>query len=350
MLTPEGWFNGISATISLSIAYILGLSLYYHAKKSKAKLLSLMGLNIFLVGFFWLTRLLDFLTILFVEENFTTINNWIIMAILTWMWSPLVVLLSMYIGAELMIPNKKKYIAIIFSIMCIVWVLLISINPVGSFDFIPPVNPGEDLAIIRTAQNSLAIFLLYFFQISGVAFCGFGYLIKSFKSKEILKKKFMYLSIGYFIFSLFPFIGNLMPDPFTTYLISRLGMVTSFWFFYSGLKEEPIKRVKKEKYEKEIKVEESLFRLYERPEQITQEEITYLREQKICLVCKGEVLRLSYICPNCNALYCSNCSEELSNLENACWMCNTPFDESKPTRPFKREKEEKFAEEIEKSL
>ena len=42
-----------------------------------------------------------------------------------------------------------------------------------------------------------------------------------------------------------------------------------------------------------------------------------------------------YTCPACDALYCIKCSDSLSNLENACWVCNTPFDESKPTKPFK---------------
>lgn len=54
-------------------------------------------------------------------------------------------------------------------------------------------------------------------------------------------------------------------------------------------------------------------------------------------MCKGKVSRINYICPECDALYCIKCSEALSNLENACWVCNEPFDESKPTKPFKQE-------------
>ena len=73
---------------------------------------------------------------------------------------------------------------------------------------------------------------------------------------------------------------------------------------------------------------------------LTEEEITFYKEQKICLVCKGKISRLNYICPNCDALYCVKCSEALSNLENACWVCNEPFDESKPYKPFKKVEEE----------
>jgi hypothetical protein len=29
----------------------------------------------------------------------------------------------------------------------------------------------------------------------------------------------------------------------------------------------------------------------------------------------------------------------MSNLENACWVCNAPIDPSKPVKPFKKETE-----------
>ncbi|MFW9973011.1 MAG: hypothetical protein ACFFDF_22690, partial [Candidatus Odinarchaeota archaeon] len=148
------------------------------------------------------------------------------------------------------------------------------------------------------------------------------------------------LSIGYFLFLGFPSAGALLYriDLRIPLSVTRFGMVSSFLFFYFGLKEEPIAKEKKIPLKKEIKVKESLFRLYEKPALITEEEVTFHRERKICLVCKGKVLRISYICPKCNALYCINCTEELSNLENVCWVCDEPLDEAKPFKPYKKEK------------
>lgn len=80
----------------------------------------------------------------------------------------------------------------------------------------------------------------------------------------------------------------------------------------------------------EVKIEESLFRLIKRPDNITEEEVIFHREKKICLACKGIVSRINYICPECNALYCIKCYEELTKLDNICWVCNEPFDPSKP--------------------
>jgi uncharacterized protein YpmB len=62
---------------------------------------------------------------------------------------------------------------------------------------------------------------------------------------------------------------------------------------------------------------------------LTEEEVALYKEKKICLVCKGHVSRLSYICPGCDSLYCVKCSNALSDLENTCWVCETPFDETK---------------------
>ena len=35
------------------------------------------------------------------------------------------------------------------------------------------------------------------------------------------------------------------------------------------------------------------------------------------------------MCPECEVFYCLRCSNTLSNVENACWVCNTPFDDQK---------------------
>jgi uncharacterized membrane protein len=70
-----------------------------------------------------------------------------------------------------------------------------------------------------------------------------------------------------------------------------------------------------------------------RPEKITEEEVRFYKEQTICVVCKGALGRYNvYLCPECKVLYCVKCSKTLTELENACWVCDTPFDESKPVK------------------
>jgi len=80
--------------------------------------------------------------------------------------------------------------------------------------------------------------------------------------------------------------------------------------------------------------------IFTKLEKVTEEEVSISKEKKICLVCKGTIARFNnYICPECDVLYCENCARSLSDLENACWVCEAPFDESKPVKPFKKEEE-----------
>jgi len=69
---------------------------------------------------------------------------------------------------------------------------------------------------------------------------------------------------------------------------------------------------------------------------LTEEKVTIHKEKKICLVCRGEVLRFTYIC-ECDAIYCENCARALTDLENACWVCDNPIDYSKPVKLYKEE-------------
>lgn len=81
----------------------------------------------------------------------------------------------------------------------------------------------------------------------------------------------------------------------------------------------------------------NLLKVFSKPQKVTEEEVSISKEKGICLVCKGEIGRLAYICPECKALYCDSCSKALSNLENLCWVCDTPFDESKPVKSFEKQ-------------
>ena len=106
------------------------------------------------------------------------------------------------------------------------------------------------------------------------------------------------------------------------------------------IKIEKISEVKaKFSEEKEVKMEDVLG-IFSKPQKITETEIMFHKEQKICLVCKNKISRLLYMCPECNALYCKKCSEALSTLENACWVCEIPIDESKPINILEKKEEE----------
>ncbi|GAH31877.1 unnamed protein product, partial [marine sediment metagenome] len=126
----------------------------------------------------------------------------------------------------------------------------------------------------------------------------------------------------------------------------RSTLIICCWLWYLGLKEEVVTEREEIKFKREKRVIlrdmdarisfiESLSK--SRPMEISPEEISLYHEQGICIVCKGKLGRFNvFTCPKCDVFYCKKCVEALTNLENACWVCNAPLDESKPTKPYKK--------------
>jgi hypothetical protein len=80
-----------------------------------------------------------------------------------------------------------------------------------------------------------------------------------------------------------------------------------------------------------------ILQTFSRPPKFSEEEITFYREKQMCVVCKNKVSRKLYLCPDCNVLYCEKCADVLTGMENACWVCDTPFDDSKPVKLLDKE-------------
>ena len=97
--------------------------------------------------------------------------------------------------------------------------------------------------------------------------------------------------------------------------------------------------------DKDLKIKNNLgiSGIFTKPELVTEEEVSVSKEKKICLVCKRKLagFKLAFICRECDTLYCEKCARALTKLENACWVCNAPFDENKPVKLSKKEEKEK---------
>ncbi len=335
-LSFEGWLNGISSMVALISFCVFGMFFIYKSRRTDAKLLFHMGLAGIFQGLAFIGACVDFLTILLTDNNMDNTHG--LRGILGYMWMPFLGITMVYIGTELLIQKNKRYIISIYSVLAVLLELLIFFDSRSSFKFIYPKSPGENLIDTQFALGSPASIIYFVVNLSIIILWGFGFLYKSFKSKGILKKKFLLLSIGTFYTLILSLVLVLLSNYIITFL-ARFGVISGIIFYYFGLREEP-EKIEKTSSKKEVKVEESLFRISQRPDQITEEEVTISKEKKICIVCKGKVFKLLYMCQNCNTFYCVKCSDALSKTENACWVCNEPFDESKPSKPYIDEKED----------
>lgn len=330
-----------SSTMGVLIAFCsFGIYFYYISRKTNVRLLSIMGINLFFAGFAYLGICVDFISILITGNNI----NIFLLAFLIWPFVPLVYFFGSYITAELLIPKIKKLYMIIIIALGLIFELSIFLDTLGNIKFIEPIIPGGELIDDSLITGSIAGFIGTIFTFLGLSISGVYMLIKGYRFSGVVRKKYQQVAIGYLILN----ISALLDFVGITEIVAiiRIASLSAIWFFYLGLREEPEMREKKEK-KKELKIEESLFRLTKRPSQITEEEVTYYREQKVCLVCKTNVGGFNnYICTKCDALYCENCARALTDLENACWACNEPIDKTKPTKPFKLSEESEYIEKI----
>ncbi|KKL26998.1 hypothetical protein LCGC14_2389610, partial [marine sediment metagenome] len=308
----------------------------YESKKNKAKLLFFTGICFIFGGLLWLGIVVDFFTVILTGANLD--NSYGLQGILGYLWLPILMFSLMNIAGDLLVPKKKWYLISIYTILGIIYDVFFILDPIGSLDFKYPSNPGENLIGDPLAIGTPVFILLMFCLISTLLFLGLGSLIKGVQSKGIIRRKFLLFSLGVCMFVIFIGFDQTDTEGIIQIFI-RVLILAGFLLVFVSIREAPVEH-KERPPKKEVLVEEGLFRLIKRPAQVTEEEVSISREKKICLVCKGKLEKFNiYICSQCDTFYCEKCALSLSDLENMCWVCEEPFDDSKPVNPLKREEE-----------
>ena len=197
-LSLLGFVDGFTATCIIISAVIFGLISFYHARKLDAKLLAIVGLINIFTGLFWLGPATDFFMVLLTGNNIDPeyLYGW-----LSYMWIAPAVIVAFYLGAELMVPNKKKIITGIYAILGVVFEILLWTMPIGSngvFVF----NPHGEGDLIDSGFNRLnpAFWLIAFFLLSVFVFLVIGMAIKAKQTTGELRRKFVLIFLAYLIF------------------------------------------------------------------------------------------------------------------------------------------------------
>ncbi len=227
------WLEGLTASSVITVGIILGLISIIKGRKLKAKLLTVLGLAIFFIGFLYLGPATDFLTVIITESNITSdIWGYGFYGILSYLWIAPALVLAMYIGGELLIPKKKWIIVIIYLVLGIIFEYFLFFQTDNTFDI--DLVPGE---IIDSSFVTLypTFLLMAFFILSILIFHGIGFLTKAIKSTGVLRKKFLLLGIGFIIFSVAG-AGDALVNPGIGLVIVRLAMISSIILMYLGLK------------------------------------------------------------------------------------------------------------------
>ncbi|MBY9009804.1 MAG: hypothetical protein KGD74_08065 [Candidatus Lokiarchaeota archaeon] len=231
MVDALGLLDGLTATGIILSASIFAILSLYKSIKLKAKLLTFAALTMLFVGFLWLGPFIDFILVTFTGTNITPIELY---SLLSYLWVAPTLIVAMYLGGELLIPKKKWILVGAFIILGIIFEYFLWFQTDQSFTW-TLINPGEgliDASFIRTHPTFLLIAL---FLVTALVFLGIGFLIKAKQATGELRKKFIYLSLGFIIFVVCGALDSILTIPIAIGFV-RVVMMTFALFMYLGLK------------------------------------------------------------------------------------------------------------------
>lgn len=240
MLSIEGWLNGISATAIVLLGVIFGLYCINESKKNKLKLLFYLGLVYFAAGLGWLADVCDFFAILLTGYNLS-------IPFLSFMWLPFAILFFNYLGIEFVYPKRKLITVLILGFLCILFELFLFLDTKSYISVYPEV-PGEDLVDHSLNLISFAGIITMFISVWGLVIIGFGLVYQCIKSKGVIRKKLLLLSLGGNIAIIFSSIDGLATLGVVLFFI-RIIVMIGYLLIYLGLKEESVEPEEKKKKE-----------------------------------------------------------------------------------------------------
>ena len=224
--------NGISALGVVSVNLLIGFYSLYKANKLKAKLLTVTSLTIIFIGLLWLGPTVDFLKVLITGTNIDPV--WVY-PLLSYMWAAPGITLGMYIGGELLMSKKKWILVGLFLIISIAYEFFLFSDPINSFNFTVPSPLGSDLIDTSSNYSYYTSYFLIVFILSILLFNGSGFLVKAKQATGIIRKKFLYLAIGFIVFAIIVIFDSIVP-PMIALFIVRFGIIISSILLYLGIK------------------------------------------------------------------------------------------------------------------
>lgn len=231
MVSTLGYLDGLTATGIILSSVIFGILSFYHARKLGARLLGFAGVMMILIGLLWLGPFVDFLMILTTGKNITPIYvyTW-----LSYLWVAPAIVIAMYLGSELLAPEKKKAIVIFYAILGVIFELYLFLDWTNVFTWTLN-NPGQDTIDSSFQRTSPAYWIIMFFLISTFIFEGIGFAIKAKQATGEIRKRFRYLSIGFIVFVVCGALDSVIP-PGIAIGFSRAVMMTFALWMFLGLK------------------------------------------------------------------------------------------------------------------
>ena len=237
MVSSTGMIDGFLAIVIVVLCILIGI---FSILKSKTTLQKITGIVIICMGLTMLGPMIDFFTLL--ATNINT-ELWEIYPILGYIWILPILVLGAIMGAEAILPGKKKLLIIISALLGIIFeiVLFYTVMNEDPMVFIKSdtsiLNPNESLLNMRIIIEemlgiilivSMIICLVMIFIIDGI-----GFMQKAGESSGVIKNKFILISLGWILFIVFGVIDSII-DLGDLISIPRMLIIISAGCLYLG--------------------------------------------------------------------------------------------------------------------
>ncbi len=234
-INAEGLLDGLTSAGIVLSATIFGLFTLYKALRLKAKLLGVAALTMFFVGLLWLGPFVDLIFLLIKEENVGHPGPYEIYALLSYMWVAPTLVFAMYLGGELIWPKGKWILVIIYIALGVIFEMFLWFNTNTSFEELAPEKVGETIIAASFDRTHPTFILVATFLVSALVFLGIGFIIKAKQATGELRKKFLFLAIGFILFVVTGASDSLI-EPGPLLGIIRGAMMAFGLLMYLGLK------------------------------------------------------------------------------------------------------------------
>ncbi|MFX1238527.1 MAG: hypothetical protein ACFE8P_12505, partial [Promethearchaeota archaeon] len=213
-LVNESLVLGITSVAMVLSCLVFGLICIARGIRNREKLLNAAGLNIIITGSYMLGTAVEFFAVIIFEVHLSPPELYIL---LSYTQIPFGVMFMGILAGELIMPNYKDavlgaltalgfvFMGFILSFLYIVMTELPYIFP--TFGIIVP--PNLDYLMMDTLHPGLvngftpyseALYLLFFFDFAVFFLLVIGSLVKAYQSSGLLRRKFIYLAIGFGVF------------------------------------------------------------------------------------------------------------------------------------------------------
>lgn len=232
MVSLNGWLDGGSALAIVIFTVACCVIFLYRSKKLDLRLIAIAGIMILSVGLIYTGPSADLMSLILTDTNLQPTQLY---GLIAYVWVAPALICGMYIGAELLMPHRKKIILAVYIVLGVLFEYFLFFDTANTFNFTTPAPLSGDLIDSQFRLTSPTFILTAIFLLSVLLFNGVGFLQKARQQEGKIRRNFTLLALAFIIFTVTGALDAFVPAGAGLVAV-RIGMIVITVLLYYGLK------------------------------------------------------------------------------------------------------------------